>query len=278
MLPEYLVNCIHKIAKNEQFIDYKIETAAGSSHGDNFLGEMTAVTLSGTRRGQCDEIQSDQLHLICKAPPANEIRQKNFNTSLVFDREIFIYTKMLPAFLQFQREKGLSEIDSFNAFPKVYACESNPTNGTYILIMEDLKSKNFQMFPKDQIITLDHQLLVMQELGKYHAVSFAMKEQQPNVFNEFKALKDAFVQVFAKTTIKTFIPKVIERSIDALHDAEHKKILQHFRATYMNRAMLIKTDSYCNEFGVMVHGDCWNNNFLFQYSNDNVSEFSSLCY
>lgn len=216
-------------------------------------------------------MKADELYLICKAPPCNAIRQKNFNSSAVFEREIYIYSKMLPAFERFQRDKGVSAIDSFVSYPKVFACEMNKETGIYILIMEDLRQKNFEMFPKDQAIALDHQLLVMRELGKFHGISFAMKDQRPHEFQAFKEVKDLFVRTLFKSTIKEFVKKTIDRAIDALEQPEHKRIMQHFRKTYIQRIDTLKNDEHCNEFGVMTHGDCWNNNFLFQYSNDNVS-------
>ncbi|XP_031631447.1 uncharacterized protein LOC116345872 [Contarinia nasturtii] len=97
MLPDYVTNCIHKISKSEGFIDYRIEMKDSSSHGDNFMGIMIATKLSGTR-SQNGTVQYYELHLLCKIPPMNEIRQKKFNSSLVFERELYTYTKILPAF------------------------------------------------------------------------------------------------------------------------------------------------------------------------------------
>lgn len=211
MLPEYVSNCVHKVAKNEGFTDYKIETKAGSAHGDNFLGIMTAITLKGTR-GKNGQSKSEELHLLCKAPPKNVIRQKNFSSSLVFSREIYIYSKLLPALVRFQQEKNLNAADSFLSFPKVYACEVDEKKQSYILIMEDLRPKNFEMWPKDQTIDVEHELIVMKELGKYHGVSFAMKDQRPHEFDQFKTLSDIFVNIFVKTAIKSFIKTLIDRN------------------------------------------------------------------
>lgn len=270
MLPEYVSNCVHRVAKNEGFTDYKIETKAGSEHGDNFLGIMTAITLKGSR-GKNGQARSEELHLLCKAPPKNVIRQKNFSSALVFSREIYIYSKLLPAFVRFQQEKNLSAADSFLSFPKVYACEKDEKKQTYILIMEDLRPKNYEMWPKDQTIDIEHELIVMKELGKYHAVSFAMKDQRPQEFDEFKALSDFFVNIFVKTAIKSFIVTLIDRCIDVLEQPQHRKIMQNFRNTFLERAEKLKSQPYCDEFGIIIHGDCWNNNFLFQHGNDDVS-------
>lgn len=115
--------------------------------------------------------KSETLHLLCKAPPSNESRRENFKSGLVFARETYIYSKLLPAFVKFQQEKGLNDNESFLSFPKVYACISDEENDKYLLVMEDLRSKNYQMWPKNKTIAYDHAEKIMKELGKFHAVS-----------------------------------------------------------------------------------------------------------
>ncbi|XP_031616814.1 uncharacterized protein LOC116336810 [Contarinia nasturtii] len=269
MLPDYLKDGIHKIAKTEGFIDYGIEMKAGSNHGDNFFGVLIAVTLSGTRRQQNGDIQSDELHLLCKTPPTNELQEKDISLTVTFNREIFMYTKILPAFVQFQRERGLNEADSFVSFPKMFACEKNEENGLCSLIMEDLRPKNFQMWPKEQTVPLEHELFVMRELGKFHAVSFTMKDQKPNDFREFKQLKDILYNVISKKKpFKSALQKLMDRVVDTLEKPEHKKLMQNFRDSFTERMDKLKSDPYCDEFGILTHGDCWNNNFMYQYSNE----------
>lgn len=275
MLPEHITNRLHKIAKSEGFSDYKIETKAGSNHGDNFLGVMTSVTLTGTR-GLNGKSRAEELHLIIKLPPSNETRQKNFKTDLVFDREVYMYSKVLPAFVRFQQEKGLSEADSFLSFPKVYSCEEDFENNTYILIMEDLRPKNYQMWPKEKTVPLNHELLVMKELGKLHGISFAMKDQRPNEFDEFKGIKDTLSEMVLHGKMRSFMNKSIERAANVLKNPEHKKLMLNFRKTYVETIDDFLAGPLSKEYGVINHGDCWNNNFLYQYSDDNVSDINFL--
>lgn len=275
MLPEHITNRLHKIAKSEGFSDYKIETKAGSNHGDNFLGVMTSVTLTGTR-GLNGKSRAEELHLIIKLPPSNETRQKNFKTDLVFDREVYMYSKVLPAFVRFQQEKGLSEAESFLSFPKVYTCEEDFENNTYILIMEDLRPKNYQMWPKEKTVPLNHELLVMKELGKLHGISFAMKDQRPNEFDEFKGIKDTLSELVLHGKMRSFMNKSIERAANVLKNPEHKKLMLNFRKTYVETIDDFLAGPLSKEFGVINHGDCWNNNFLYQYSDDNVSDINFL--
>lgn len=292
MLPDFVNDRLHKIAKNEGFTDYKIDTKSGSNHGDNFLGVMTAVTVSGTK-GLNGKSRNEELHLICKMPPANELRNKNFKTALVFDREIFMYSTVLPTFMRFQRECGLDESEQFSSFPKVYACEKDPENESFLLIMEDLRPKNYQMWPKEKVVPLNHELLVMQELGKLHGISFAMKDQRPHEFHTLKPTTDMLMEIL-NGKMSTFVHKTIQRAASVLRNPAHKKIMIDFEKTFLKEMHTFLVGPWSKEFGkllrgflylyiivsllifhfsssaVINHGDCWNNNFLFEYTNDNV--------
>lgn len=271
MLSDFITSCVEKVAKSEGFIDYTVGTTAGSKHGDNFLGVMTAITVSGMRSID-GGIKADALHLMCKAPPTSHIRKKNWKSKCIFEREIYVYTKLLPAFVRFQREKGLNEADSFLSFPKVYACEVNAANNLYVLIMEDLTVKNFKMWPKHEMITLDHELLVLRELAKFHAISFAMQDQQPQQFVEFKQLTDVIFDVIINGSLKCHFDKTVERAAMAMEKPKTRKIMEHFSKSYTKSMENLLLGDISTEFAVIRHADPWNNNFLFSYDDDQVRE------
>lgn len=270
MLPDSVVQILNRIAAELNFADHQLITKAGSSHGDNFLGIMTAVSITGTRIKNGKRVP-DTVYLICKTPPMNKKRRENFKTNIVFDRELYMYSTVLPAFVKFQRDKGLSADDSFLSFPKIYACETDVAADAYILIMEDLRAKNFDMWPKEKIVPLDHELMVMRELGKLHGISFAMKDQRPEEFAAFKELSDTFSPII-RGKLRTFFDKTLKRTSDALKNPKHKDYVQRF--DLMRSLDDVFAFDACDRFGVVTHGDCWNNNFMYEYSEDNVCSCS----
>lgn len=263
-----LKRLLDQVAKNEGFSDYEVKTNNGSNHGDNYVGIMTSITISGTKGLNAAR---EELHLICKTSPEDDSRKKLLKSNLVFNREIFAYTKLLPAFARFQQEQGLSEAESFLSYPKVYASEANEKIDNYVLIMEDMRHKNYEMWPREKVIDLGHELCVMSELGKFHGVSFALKDQRPAEFEEFKKLNDLFIEAFVNGLFGPYIKKSIERAANALENPEYKKYMLNLRKNYTTKVTDYLSESFCKEFGVIGHGDCWNNNFLFQYSDDDVS-------
>lgn len=266
MLPEYVLKILNKIAHELGFTNYKFESKSGSNIGDNFSGILLSITLSGTRNETVETI-----HLMCKMPPTNENRRKTFKSDLLFERELYMYNTLLPQFAEFQREKGLSEAESFLSYPKVYHCEIDKQTATYLLIMEDLRPKNYKMWPKHKTIQLDHQRLAMKEFGKLHAISFAMKDQKPDQFAPFKLLNDKLCELGTTDELKPIFEKFIETARDAMIDPKHKKILQNLRDNWERELTSWFSAESTEPFGVIGHGDSWNNNFMYRYGDETVS-------
>lgn len=74
---------------------------------------------------------------------------------------------MLPTFAKFQKEKGLTAEDSFLSFPKVYAWTADEINGIYALMLEDVRAQIFEMWPRHDPITLRHEEIVLERLGRF---------------------------------------------------------------------------------------------------------------
>lgn len=90
-------------------------------------------------------------------------------------------------FNDFQLSKGIDVKKSgFNECAECYSTiDDEPFES---LILEDLKANNFEMLDyRKDTLTFDHVSLVMKALGKFHALSFALRDQQPNLFANLTA-------------------------------------------------------------------------------------------
>lgn len=101
-LPDFLTTMLNEVAPVEGFTSHKLELKAGSSHGDNYNGVMTAVKLIG-ERVKNGSVVTETLHLICKVAPESNERRETFKADLTFEREIDMYTRVLPTFVEFQK-------------------------------------------------------------------------------------------------------------------------------------------------------------------------------
>lgn len=263
-LPQFLVPILNRIVEKEGFVEFKTDVGSGSNIGDNFAGELLRVVVSG-RQKQKNGLEIDaKLNLLCKMAPANAQRRKEFMTNVLFEREAFFYNELAPAFIRFQQEKGLPDADQFKAFPKCYEAVHDPENEIYVIIMQDLRPEGFAMWPKEKPIPTPYCRLFVRELAKFHAISFAMKDQQPDEFKEYEKFND-LIQVFIELPNKMeFFSNCYKRAIEALEDEKHKEIMKDITENIPRYMASCLGKKAADRFGVLSHGDCWNNNLLFR--------------
>lgn len=262
-LPEYVLDLLNGIAKSEGFTEYKFEIKPGSNDGDNFSGILTCVAVRGVRLIN-NIVENDELHLLCKLPPSSAARRQQFLSIQFFEREVHVYNKVLPLFENFQKEKGLSESDSFISFPKCYAAIANKESDQYVVIMRDLRPDGFVMRPKHIIAPVNHIYKIYGELAKLHALSFALKDQRPDAYAELKQTNDFLRKLFASNSpLRSMFG--YDRAIAALKDTQHIAIANDLKANISEFLEDCLGDGVCEPFGVFCHADCHYNNFLFLY-------------
>lgn len=267
-IPNYVKELVTEIAESEQFTNYTIETLAGCNQEDGFVGALIKVIISGDRNSV-----AAKLHLLCKLIPENAARRKEFNADPLFEREIMVYNKILPAMTAFQREKGLSDAECFISYPKCYAAVANKEDDQYVIIMEDLRPQGFVMWSKRLPTPFDHATQIVTELAKFHAVSFAVKDQRPDIYAEFRKLPDLWRNML-KGGFMNLQKMAFKRAIAVLDDVEHVRIVQDFSENTLKYYEEFLDENLCEPFGVITHGDCWINNVLFRYDNE-VSLFNA---
>lgn len=268
-VPSYVKELINKIADREGFTNYSITNSAGSNLGDGFMGDLLRFKINGKRNNVVSS-----LSLICKMPSPNLLRREQFNTDVTFAREIYLYEYLLPYFIEFQKEHGISEADGFYSFPKCYGTVfDEKRNGDHVIVMEDLIASNYYLWDKLKKIDYDHVKLVMEELGKFHAVSFAIRDKNPEKLNEIKSkcVNTFHTLMYTSPMAIEFYNTNITKAIDALEPHE-TNLIEKLEAIKGSHCQEIVKQVFSNTtpepFGVLVHGDVWNNNIMYQRSDN----------
>lgn len=262
-LPAFIPPILERIIADEKVSCHSVEVNSGSQVGDGFLGELFCVVITG----KCGSSEKT-LNLLCKLAPSNKNRRREFFADIVFSREAYFYNKVLPAFIDFQREKGLSTSDQFNAFVKCYAALADDQSEQYAIIMDDLRANGFRMWNKAKPTTIENARLGMREMGKFHGISFALKHQRPDVFDEFRQLVDISREFFKSPNLQGLFQATFARALSALRCEQHKEIITELNKNTQKYFEECLNENSASRFGVVAHGDFWNNNILYRFNED----------
>lgn len=247
VIPKYIQALLDEIIEEYGFRDYSLQLKQGSQVGDGFLSELSCINIL--------ENGSDKhLDLVCKIAPLNAIRRKEFLSNVIFGRESYFYNKVMPTFLKFQEIKNVPKGDQFCSIPKCYAAITDDKSEQHVIIMEDLRPHGFKMWNKAKTTPIENMRLAMRELGKFHGISIALKNQQPEQFAEFKQLTDISQTFFESQYIQGMFDASFDRAIKALKNEEHKNIMRTLKSNISGYFQCCLKEKISNRFGVVSHG------------------------
>ena len=259
-LTDYMRESLEKVASAEGFRNYDLKVDHGSAIGDGFVGLIYKVIIQ--------EIDSDKkLSVVLKFPPENQARRRDFGAMDLFKREVFVYNEFLPELVKFQKERHIKEADGFYNFPKCYFAEFNEEKDDSVIIMEDLRENGYKMWDKYSPVNLEHTKLIMLALGKLHALSFALKTQKPELFEKFKSMNDFMTDKMGDEKMAGMMSATVQRAVATIDEKDVKSRNRALRLLedYSQMMRELTDPKRAEPFTIVGHGDCWSNNFMFQY-------------
>lgn len=255
--PAYLTDYLNKIAQDEGFVEHTVHYESGSNHGDGFVGIMYGATIK-------DKQSDKQLSLMCKLLPENKARREYFNSTLLFDREVHVYNEILPMFEQFQIERNIPLTDGFSQYPKCYFAVANAATDHYAIIMENVKSTGYQLWDKMKPVDFDTSSTFLTALGKFHGLSFALRDQRPDSFKKLFDLDLIYNNLVDNPIIANMMIGSMDKAIEGLKREDEINIIRKLRDNYRGTMKKLISKDAAGQLGVLCHGDCWNNNLSFR--------------
>lgn len=246
-LPNYISELFDKIARENEFENFTVQMNLGSKPGDGFGGEILSITIS---ENDC----AKKLDLVCKIAPLNKIRRKEMCSGLNFRNEALWYDHIEPLFAQFQAERNLPLSDQFRSSPKCYATLIDDENERYVIVLEDLRPLKFEMWNKAKLAPIENLRMTMCELGKLHALSFAIKDQCPTEFANLKKIKNVRLEMTLSDTMKQLMRNTVNLTVASLEREEHKSIARYLIDNSEHYWKQFFDVGANNDFGVLCHG------------------------
>lgn len=128
--------------------------------------------------------------------PLNVGRRKTFRSSDFFRNEINFYREILPRMLAFQSRRNLADdSDRLSELPRCLAAHCD--GETDFLALEDLRPAGYRSASRQDGLDLAHCRLIIRTLGKFHAMTLAIRDQEPDLLAEMLQ----FIEVCEKKKI-----------------------------------------------------------------------------
>ena len=236
-----------------------IFTKAATDKGDNYSSDMMRVTVEFTRN-KGDKLVTEKKSMILKLEPLEEGARRDLISKIgVFDTEISALTDTVK-----KMNHMLGPEERLSA--KVYHVRMEPP---LCLILEDLSVLGFRMADRQLGLDMDHALMAIRGLARFHAASVALCEKEPKYKERYR--KGLFsmehpgeMHTFISGTLTTMAEEV--EKWPELGKPYADKLRAFIPNSYRKGCEAIARKD--NEFNVINHGDCWVNNMLFRYDDN----------
>ncbi|XP_052741503.1 uncharacterized protein LOC112055160 [Bicyclus anynana] len=109
----------------------------------------------------------------------------------------------------------------------------------------------------------EHTSLVIRNLAKLHALSFALQKTHPEDFELIRSLCAKDIQYADPGSIPKCLISYFKSSINVISNPVAKAKLEDITPSIL--ALLSKCSAPAPNYSTICHGECWNNNILFKY-------------
>ncbi len=239
------------IENNFEDDDYEVEYSAGSNKGDNYVGVVYRIQVKSKTN------PAKKLNVIAKLPPQDPARREQFLAAPAFSRESLFYDEILPLYNKFQREKGIDiQKEGFHHAP---ICFKSMTEEPYeALFFDDLKVRNFEMYDRFKELTPQHVMLMMKAIAKFHAISFALKDQKPEIIEKYKGMSEIFLDRRFDQNMILWFESIQQQARDSIQDCDEdvkERLNNFFKKTFIEIMEDCVTGEYAEPHAIICHGD-----------------------
>ncbi|KAG5863225.1 hypothetical protein JTB14_038435 [Gonioctena quinquepunctata] len=260
----HIVQWVRNSLRKEELreIDVEIE---GHSDAEGFLSHIILV------KACCITKKNKQktYNLAVKYMKEHEGLRKLSCVQQACKIEFYMYSRVFPALKNFLHERKIQ--DELHSIAKCYACID--CGHEEVIIMDNLKANGYEMNDKKEPLNVHNLKAVLKEYGEFHALSFALKDQKKELYKELiqHLHHDIFISTMNLTQMRESFEKNLRTALMTLKlngdISLHDKLYKLFSKP--PHEMMIDAISNIEELqSVIVHGDCWNNNYFYKYQED----------
>lgn len=230
--------------------DVRLENIGAA--GDNYMSTVKRVIV--TENGET-------FKMIAKLAPEGELIRTMAQVALVFRNEHTVYTELLPRFVQMQKAAG---VDPLFRFAECYGSSDEAPHE--VILLEDLKEAQYDILSRFEPLSIDNVKVVLKNLAIFHSLSYVLKHQDMEKFNEIKSkLVDMYSGPMMESEDGQKYFNVLEQTtLDILDDDRYKKYVKGSISNILNTYTETVEGDVGSKYSVIKQGDGWINNIMFR--------------
>uniref|UniRef100_T1I4V7 CHK domain-containing protein n=2 Tax=Rhodnius prolixus TaxID=13249 RepID=T1I4V7_RHOPR len=222
------------------------------SKGENFIAEAYRLEVQYLRG---DGVTVTKYYFL-KLAPTTPLKRKYVDDLGLMHKEIRVYIELLPQMEQLAHSVG--------DYTELLWPVCVGTQYYDLLLMEDLISQGYHKCDKRIGLDLEHSLLVLKAIAKFHAITVVLKDKMLIDLKNFEPFgftqenEDLFKVIKSRMKITAELMKNwgnewqnLQKSMEENVDVGHQMI---------NNSCKLNA----NNFNVVLHGDLWTSNILFK--------------
>ncbi|CAD7091888.1 unnamed protein product [Hermetia illucens] len=224
-----------------------------SGVGENFMSWMYPVSIDIEK----EDGTLTTARYIVKMMPPNDPNGEFKKNLRAYAKEVEMYSKVIPKFQEIFHERNVE----INFAPKCWkVVEENE-----ILIIEDLKARKFANINRRQGMDMEHAELVLKRIAQFHAASACIYERDGKYSDQL--MNDMYRKI-KEGGFRTLQPIIWDNICNHLRQwnscQEYVGLMEGLKDRIADVYVeLFKKD--LSEFNVLLHGDLWANNIMFQH-------------
>ncbi|XP_073960942.1 uncharacterized protein isoform X1 [Choristoneura fumiferana] len=206
----------------------------------------------------------EYVELVLKTYPRNKSRGLSFRSDVFFKNEIAFYENILPALLKFHSSRATKP---FNNHLRLFLSVCDGKQDSLVFANEHIQG--FES-PKKKL-DLKHAKLVLVTLAKFHAISFAMKEQSCEEFERIcNGITETYYDGSNWSCYKRLWSKIWSVAKDAVEkeypNTKYIELINKFavQSRFKDLVKAVNDKNNC----VIQHGDCSVSNYMFKYEGE----------
>ncbi|XP_050352662.1 uncharacterized protein LOC126774998 [Nymphalis io] len=253
---------LDKILDEKNYKPQEINIKAISTDGGNYTSVLFLVNVSSPNR--------EELKLFAKVATVGENLRVRMNADWLYGNERFVYTKLVKIYKDLEDELNIPNEHKY-LIPKFYGCKED--KGKETVVLENLTESGYKTFDRFKSMDWEHACAGVENLAKFHALSFAFAKYRPEEFDELThdlKFKIGNEETLADEVTKEVWMKMIKGSLEVLKE-EQREAVGRFLVESQNNFV-----KYNNPIGnpVIVHGDYRLSNLLFRKQDDTLKAIS----